>query len=48
MILGRIASLLDEVKESFTKTELADVKQEIIDEISSVSVSTVLKNFLMS
>ena len=48
IILGRIASLLDEVKESFTKTELADVKQEIIDEISSVSVSTVLKNFLMS
>lgn len=48
IVLGRIASLLDEVKDKFVKTELAEVKQEILDEISGLSVESVLKNFLLS
>ena len=48
ILLGRIASLLDETIESFTSTELAKAKQEIIDEISGSSASAVLKNFLAS
>lgn len=38
-ILGRIASLLDEVKDSFTSNELAEVKNSIIE-----SVNTILEN----
>ena len=48
IVLGRIASLLDEVKDKFVKTELAEVKQEILDEISGLSVESILKNFLLS
>lgn len=48
ILLGRIASLLDEVKESFTQNELAEIKAEILDEISSTSASSIIKNFLVS
>lgn len=48
VVLGRIASLLDEVKDKFVETELAEAKQEILDEISGLSVESVLKNFLLS
>ena len=46
--LGRIASLLDEVKEKFVKNELKDVKAAIIDEISESAMSTIFKNFLIN
>lgn len=48
IMLGRIASLLDEVKESFIENELQQMKTEILDEISGISASSVLKSFLMS
>lgn len=48
IMLGRIASLLDEVREDFVKNELEEVKKEILDEISGISISNVLKNFLLS
>ena len=48
VVLGRIASLLDEVKDKFVETELAEAKQEILDEIRGLSVESVLKNFLLS
>lgn len=34
-ILGRVASLLDEVKDNFTSNELADVKDSIIDAVNA-------------
>ena len=48
VIMGRMASLLDEVKESFAKNEIEDLKNEILDEISGSSVTNVLKNFLLN
>ena len=46
--LGRIASLLDEVKDKFVKTELAEAKKEILDEVSGLTTGGVLKSFLLS
>ena len=48
VILGRVASLLDEVLESFKKDDLEQMKQEIIDEISGISTSTILQNLLVN
>ena len=48
VILGRIASLLDEVKEKFVATELAEAKEEILEEIRGLSIESILKNFLLS
>lgn len=48
VILGRIASLLDEVKDSFVETELAEAKEEILEEIRGLSLESILKNFLLS
>ena len=45
--LGRIASLLDEVKTSFVEDELASMKQDILNEISGLTTSGVLKSFLL-
>lgn len=47
VLMGRIASLLDEVKESFVKNELEDIKNDILNEISGLSIENVLKNFLL-
>ena len=46
--LGRIASLLDEFKSSFTDNELTDAKDEILKAISGISTSSFLKTFLAS
>ena len=48
VVLGRIASLLDEVKDKFVATELAEAKEEILDEIRGLSIESILKNFLLS
>ena len=48
VVLGRIASLLDEVKDKFVATELAEAKEEILEEIRGLSIESILKNFLLS
>ena len=48
IILGRIANLLDEVKTSFVEDELITIKKEILNEIDSTSITSIIKNFLMS
>ena len=46
ILMGRIASLLDEVKSSLVENELQDIKKEIIDELSGSSVSSLLRTVL--
>ena len=48
ILLGRIASLLDEVKDTFVNEELEDLKTEILDAISGTSIASVLKNAIVS
>lgn len=48
LILMRMASMLDEFKEKFVDEELTEIKDEIIDEISGISMSAIFKNFLLS
>ena len=46
--LGRIASLLDEVLESFAEDQLQELKKQIVDEVSSSASSSALKSFLLN
>lgn len=46
VVLGRICSLLDEVKNDFAKNELAEVKDAILSEISGFSVGGTVKTVL--
>lgn len=47
IILMRMATLLDEAKAKFVEEELTQVKDEILDKVSGLSLDTVFKNFLI-